>query len=38
MDLNAYGPERDILYAKFKDWLDGRGIQPNLTGSDKVEY
>jgi len=37
-DLNAHGPERDILYAKCKDWLDGKAVRPNLTGTDVVEY
>jgi hypothetical protein len=37
MDLNAHGPERDILYAKCKDWLEGREVKPNLTGNDVVE-
>lgn len=38
MDLNAHGPEKDILYAKCKDWLDGKEVKPNLTGHDVVEY
>jgi len=38
MDLNAHGPERDVLYAKCKDWLEGREVKPNLTGHDVVEY
>ncbi|KAK4935033.1 hypothetical protein LTR10_023845 [Elasticomyces elasticus] len=38
MDLNAHGPERDILYAKCKDWLEGREVRPNLTGHDIIEY
>jgi hypothetical protein len=37
MDLNSHGPERDILYAKIKDWLDGKEVKPNLTGKDIVE-
>ncbi|MCJ1253217.1 hypothetical protein MMC24_001028 [Lignoscripta atroalba] len=37
-DLNAHGPERDILYAKCKDWLEGKAVKPNLTGTDVVEY
>ncbi|MCJ1285721.1 hypothetical protein MMC26_005062 [Xylographa opegraphella] len=37
MDLNSHGPERDILYAKCKDWLDGKKVQPNLTGKDVVD-
>ena len=37
MDLNSHGPERDILYAKCKDWLEGKKVQPNLTGNDVVE-
>ena len=38
MDLNAHGPERDILYRKCKDWLEGREVRPNLTGTDVIEY
>jgi len=38
MDLNAHGPERDILYAKCKDWLEGREVKPNLTGHNVVDY
>ncbi|KAI9804619.1 MAG: hypothetical protein M1833_006693 [Piccolia ochrophora] len=38
MDLNAHGPERDVLYAKCKDWLEGKVVRPNLTGNDVVEY
>ena len=36
MDLNSHGPERDILYRKCKDWLDGKEVKPNLTGSDTI--
>ncbi|KAM6505374.1 hypothetical protein FSOLCH5_014594 [Fusarium solani] len=36
LDLNSHGPERDILYGKCKDWLEGRKVQPNLTGTDIV--
>ena len=38
MDLNADGLERDILYEKCKDWLDGKEVRPNLTGRDIIEY
>ncbi|CAG9950591.1 unnamed protein product [Clonostachys rosea f. rosea IK726] len=38
LDLNSHGPERDILYAKVKDWLEGRKVQPNLTGTDTVDF
>lgn len=38
LDLNAHGPERDILYAKCKAWLDGENVMPNLTGHDEVKY
>jgi hypothetical protein len=38
MDLNAHGPERDILYGKCKDWLEGKEVKTNLTGHDVVEY
>ncbi|KAK4897558.1 hypothetical protein LTR27_004702 [Elasticomyces elasticus] len=37
MDLNSHGSERDVLYGKCKDWLDGKGVKPNLTGTDVVE-
>ncbi|KAI9740256.1 MAG: hypothetical protein M1834_004834 [Cirrosporium novae-zelandiae] len=36
MDLNAHGPEKEILYSKCKDWLDGKVVKPNLTGKDIV--
>jgi len=38
LDLSSHGPERDILYSKCKDWLEGREVKPNLTGTDVVEY
>lgn len=38
MDLNSHGQERDILYGKCKDWLEGKKVQPNLTGKDTVKY
>ena len=38
MDLNAHGKERDVLYRKCKDWLDGKKVVPNLTGVDEVQY
>jgi hypothetical protein len=38
MDLNAHGPERDILYGKCKDWLEGKEVKPNLTGHDVIDY
>jgi len=38
MDLSSHGPERDVLYEKCKDWLEGRAVRPNLTGRDVVEY
>jgi hypothetical protein len=38
MDLNAHGPERDILYAKCKTWLEGGEVKPNLTGHDIVQH
>lgn len=38
LDLDAHGKERDILYGKCKDWLEGRKVQPNLTGTDVIEY
>ena len=37
-DLNAHGPERDVLYQKCKDWLDGKTVMPNLTGHDEIKY
>ncbi|KAF2135305.1 uncharacterized protein K452DRAFT_323132 [Aplosporella prunicola CBS 121167] len=37
LDLNSHGPERDILYSKCKDWLEGKQVKPNLTGKDTVE-
>jgi len=38
LDLSAHGEERDILYGKCKDWLEGKEVKPNLTGKDVVEY
>lgn len=38
LDLNAHGPERDILYAKCKSWLEDEDVQPNLTGHDEINY
>ena len=35
-DLNAHGKERDVLYGKIKDWLDGKKVMPNLTGEDVI--
>ena len=29
MDLNAHGPERDVLYAKCEDWLEGKEVKPD---------
>ncbi|KAK4553687.1 hypothetical protein LTR86_009185 [Recurvomyces mirabilis] len=37
MDLSSHGKERDVLYGKVKDWLDGKEVKPNLTGEDVVE-
>ena len=37
-DLNSHGPEKNILYGKCKDWLEGKKVQPNLTGNDIIEY
>ncbi|KAI9034925.1 uncharacterized protein KD926_005019 [Aspergillus affinis] len=34
LNLNSHGPERDILYGKCKDWLDGKRVVPGLTGLD----
>ena len=38
MDLNAHGPERDVLYGKCKVWLEGGDVRPNLTGEDFEEW
>lgn len=38
MDLSNHGPDRDILYAKCKDWLGGKEVKPNLTGTDVIDY
>ncbi|KAK7964156.1 pep2-like protein [Apiospora saccharicola] len=38
LDLSAHGPERDILYKKCKDWLEGNEVKPNLTGNDIIDY
>lgn len=38
MDLNSHGPERDILYQKCRDWLEGKKVTPNLTGKDEISY
>ncbi|KAK0663869.1 Pea pathogenicity protein 2 [Lasiodiplodia hormozganensis] len=37
LDLNSHGPERDILYKKCKDWLEGKVVKPNLTGTDTID-
>lgn len=37
LDLNSHGPERDILYKKCKDWLEGKVVKPNLTGPDIID-
>ncbi|KAJ6133745.1 hypothetical protein N7523_000067 [Penicillium sp. IBT 18751x] len=34
MNLNSHGPEKNILYRKCKDWLEGKAIKPDLTGED----
>ncbi|KAI9710293.1 MAG: hypothetical protein M1820_002787 [Bogoriella megaspora] len=31
LDLNAHGPERDILYGKCKDWLEGKDSKMSRT-------
>ena len=38
MDLNAHGQERERLYGKRKDWLDGKAVKPKLIGEDVAEY
>ena len=38
MDLNFHGPERDVLYRKLMDWLNGKEVKPNLTGDDVVNW
>jgi hypothetical protein len=34
LDLNSHGPERDVLYGKCRDWLEGERVAPNLTGTN----
>ncbi|GKZ19523.1 hypothetical protein AbraIFM66951_011873 [Aspergillus brasiliensis] len=34
LNLNSHGSERDILYSKCKDWLEGKAVKPDLTGPD----
>ncbi|KAG9582617.1 hypothetical protein KCU77_g13086, partial [Aureobasidium melanogenum] len=38
MNLNAHGPERNILYGKIKTWLEGGQIRPDLTGEDDPNW
>lgn len=38
MNLNAHGPEKDVLYGKCKDWLERRDVRPDLTGEDDPEW
>lgn len=38
MNLNSHGPEKDILYGKCKDWLEGRAVRPDLTGEDDPNW
>jgi len=37
-NLNSHGPERDVLYGKCKDWLEGRKVVPDLTGEDIKDW
>ncbi|KAJ9302358.1 hypothetical protein DTO271G3_1224 [Paecilomyces variotii] len=34
MNINSHGPEKNILYRKCKDWLEGKAVKPDLTGAD----
>ena len=34
MNINSHGPEKNILYSKCKDWLEGKAVRPDLTGAD----
>lgn len=34
LNLNSHGPEKNVLYGKCKDWLEGRSVVPDLTGDD----
>ena len=36
MNLNSHGPEKEILYRKCKDWLEGKEVKPDLTGEDII--
>lgn len=36
MGLDSHGPERDVVYRKCKDWLDGKAMKPNLTDTNEV--
>lgn len=38
MNLNAHGPEKDVLYGLCKDWLEGRDVRPDLTGVGDPEW
>ncbi|KAF7587060.1 hypothetical protein BBP40_007817 [Aspergillus hancockii] len=34
LNLDSHGPERDVLYRKCGDWLEGRVVKPDLMGED----
>ncbi|KAI9834923.1 MAG: hypothetical protein M1819_002646 [Sarea resinae] len=38
MNLNSHGPEKNILYGKCKDWLEGKQVKPDLTGEDIPDW
>ncbi|KAI4724593.1 hypothetical protein E4T49_07677 [Aureobasidium sp. EXF-10728] len=38
MNLNAHGPEKDVLYGKMKAWLENKSIRPDLTGEDDPDW
>ncbi|PYI26079.1 hypothetical protein BP00DRAFT_451495 [Aspergillus indologenus CBS 114.80] len=38
LNLNSHGPERDVLYGKCRDGLEGRAVKPDLTGADVPDW
>ena len=37
MNLNTHGLEKNVIYGKCKDWLEGPGVRPDHTGEDDLD-